>query len=56
MCTIFLADSMSELCVLADFTGTLNTTATKDMLYNDALQIFAFFFNSIYKVKLVPHF
>ena len=55
MCTMFLADSMSELCVLADFTGTLNTTATKDMLYNDALQIFAFF-SIQFKVKLVPHF
>jgi len=29
-CSMFLAESVSELCVLADFKGTLNTTAAQD--------------------------
>ena len=42
-----LAESVSELCVLAYFKGMLNSLLYCSMLYNDAQQIFAFLqFNS----------
>ena len=52
-CSMFSPESGSELCVLANFKGTLDTTAA---CYITTHSQFLHFFNLIHKVKLVPHF